>query len=153
MADATRTIKVGDSVPVEELTAWLIDRGMVRVEVVEVAGEFSVRGGILDVFPPDSSDPIRVEFFGDEVESIRPFDGETQRSLGKQDSVALTAPAQVRRRRSAPKPSATPSTRFRKGRGSRSSSRPTCARRAGITSAGSKTLAGCSRSNPRSQNC
>ena len=50
-------------------------------EVVEVAGEFSVRGGILDVFPPDASDPVRVEFFGDEVESIRPFDAETQRSL------------------------------------------------------------------------
>ena len=63
---------------------------MNRVEVVEVAGEFSLRGGILDVFPPDSSDPIRVEFFGDEVESIRPFDAETQRSLGKVDAVDLT---------------------------------------------------------------
>ena len=81
---------MGDSSPVEGLAAWLIEKGMTRVEVVEVAGEFSLRGGILDVFPPDSSDPIRVEFFGDEVESIRPFDGETQRSLGKLDSVELT---------------------------------------------------------------
>ncbi len=63
---------------------------MNRVDVVEVAGEFSLRGGILDVFPPDASDPVRVEFFGDEVESIRPFDAETQRSLGKVESVDLT---------------------------------------------------------------
>src|SRR5262249_38048430 len=76
---------------VEELIAWLAARGMERVEVVEVAGEFSLRGGILDVFPPDSPDPIRIEFFGDDVESIRPFDPESQRSLGLWDSVTLTA--------------------------------------------------------------
>ena len=74
------------SLPVEELTAWLVERGMTRAEVVEVAGEFSLRGGILDVFPPDASDPVRIEFFGDEVESIRPFDAETQRSLDRWDS-------------------------------------------------------------------
>ncbi|MDB5349514.1 MAG: transcription-repair coupling factor Mfd [Planctomycetota bacterium] len=91
LAGLSRTIRVGDVVPLEELSAWLVDRGMSRVEVVEVAGEFSLRGGILDVFPPDSSEPVRIEFFGDEVESIRPFDAETQRSLGKTDSVSLTA--------------------------------------------------------------
>ena len=90
LARSSRKLKVGDSVAIEELTAWLLAKGMIRVEVVEVAGEFSLRGGILDVFPPDSSDPVRVEFFGDEVESIRPFDGETQRSLGKLESVDLT---------------------------------------------------------------
>ena len=66
---------------------------MGRVDVVEVAGEFSLRGGILDVFPPDRSEPVRVEFFGDEVESIRPFDPETQRSLGTLEQVALTTPS------------------------------------------------------------
>ena len=64
---------------------------MTRAEVVEVAGEFSVRGGILDVFPTDSADPVRIEFFGDEVESIRPFDAESQRSLDRWNSVTLTA--------------------------------------------------------------
>ena len=64
---------------------------MARVEVVEVAGEFSLRGGILDVFPPDASEPVRIEFFGDEVESIRPFDPETQRSLDRWDAATLTA--------------------------------------------------------------
>ena len=64
---------------------------MARVEVVEVAGEFSLRGGILDVFPPDAAEPVRLEFFGDEIESIRPFDPETQRSLGRWDAATLTA--------------------------------------------------------------
>ena len=73
-ADRRGRSAVGDVVAVEELTAWLVERGMTRVEVVEVAGEFSLRGGILDVFPPDAAEPVRIEFFGDEVESIRPFD-------------------------------------------------------------------------------
>ena len=85
------TVRVGDTIAVEELAAWLVERGMSRVEVVEVAGEFSLRGGILDVFSPDEAEPVRIEFFGDEVESIRPFDPETQRSLGRWDSVTLTA--------------------------------------------------------------
>ena len=72
---------------------------MTRAEVVEVPGEFSVRGGILDVFPTDSSDPVRIEFFGDEVESIRPFDAESQRSLDRWNSVTLTAAPRPRRGR------------------------------------------------------
>ena len=91
LARASRTLKVGDSVLVESLAGWLVEKGMNRVEVVEVAGEFSLRGGILDVFPPDATDPVRVEFFGDEVESIRAFDSDSQRSLGKLDRVELTA--------------------------------------------------------------
>ncbi len=91
LAAMSRTVAVGSVVPLENLTKWLFDSGMARAEVVEVAGEFSVRGGILDVFPPDASDPVRVEFFGDEVESIRPFDVETQRSLDRWTSVTLTA--------------------------------------------------------------
>jgi transcription-repair coupling factor (superfamily II helicase) len=90
LARSSKTLSVGDVLPVEGVASWLVERGMTRVEVVEVAGEFSLRGGILDVFSPDATDPIRVEFFGDEVESIRPFDAETQRSLGRADSVTLT---------------------------------------------------------------
>ena len=91
LAKSSRSLKLGDSIQVEELAGWLVAQGMARVEVVEVAGEFSLRGGILDVFPPDASDPVRVEFFGDEVESIRAFDADSQRSLGKLDRVELTA--------------------------------------------------------------
>ena len=87
----SRTVVVGEAVPIENLTAWLLERGMSRAEVVEVPGEFSVRGGILDVFPTDSTDPVRLEFFGDEIESIRPFDVESQRSLDRWNSVTLTA--------------------------------------------------------------
>ena len=72
--EMSRTVAVGQVVPVEHLTAWMLERGMSRAEVVEVPGEFSVAGGILDVFPTDAADPVRIEFFGDEVESIRPFD-------------------------------------------------------------------------------
>ena len=88
---ASRTLRIGDDVPVEGLADWLVTRGLSRVEVVEVPGEFSLRGGILDIYAPDVSEPVRVEFFGDEVESIRPFDPETQRSSGREDSVTITA--------------------------------------------------------------
>src|SRR5262245_7757189 len=91
LARMSRVVAVGEAIPVEELTAWLLERGMTRAEVVEVPGEFSLRGGILDVFPTDSTDPVRIEFFGDEVESIRPFDVESQRSLDRWTSVTLTA--------------------------------------------------------------
>jgi transcription-repair coupling factor (superfamily II helicase) len=88
----SRRIAVGDMLPVEELAAWLLERGMQRAEVVEVPGEFSLRGGIFDVFPTDAADPVRIEFFGDDVESIRPFDAESQRSLDRFSSVTLTIP-------------------------------------------------------------
>src|SRR5262249_18457856 len=91
LSRSSRTVRVGDTLAVEELTTWLVDRGMSRVEVVEVAGEVSLPGGILDISPPDAPEPVRVEFFGDDVESIRPFDPETQRSLDRWDSVTLTA--------------------------------------------------------------
>ena len=91
LARTSRMVRVGDTIAVEELAAWLVERGMSRVEVVEVAGEFSMRGGIVDIFSPDEAEPVRIEFFGDDVESIRPFDPETQRSLGRWESVTLTA--------------------------------------------------------------
>ena len=91
LKQTSRTITVGDTIPVEGLIAWLSDRGMSRVEVVEVSGEFSLRGGIFDIFPTDASEPVRIEFFGDEVESIRPFDPETQRSSDRWESVTITS--------------------------------------------------------------
>ncbi len=91
LARTSRMVRVGDTIAVEELAAWLVERGMARVEVVEVAGEFSMRGGIIDIFSPDEAEPVRIEFFGDDVESIRPFNPETQRSLGRWEFVTLTA--------------------------------------------------------------
>ncbi len=88
--DATRTIRVGDDLDHEEFLEWLVERGFSRVSGVTFAGEFSVRGGIVDIFPPDAVDPLRFEFFGDEVESIRRFDVETQRKTEELSSIALT---------------------------------------------------------------
>lgn len=88
----SRRLEIGDTVQIDELASWLMERGMVRAEVVEVPGEFSLRGGIFDVFPTDASDPVRVEFFGDEIESIRPFDAETQRSLDRWQSIDIAIP-------------------------------------------------------------
>ncbi len=90
VARLSRTIAVGDTLDLDELSRWLVDRGMTRVEVVEVAGEFSIRGGIVDVFAPDSAEPTRIELFGDEIESIRAFDPETQRSHDRLRSIGLT---------------------------------------------------------------
>jgi transcription-repair coupling factor (superfamily II helicase) len=86
-----RLLKTGTRVEMDELAGWLLEHGYQRTEAVELPGEFSRRGGILDVFPPDAEAPYRLEFFGDEVESIRQFSPLTQRSLGEQPVAELTA--------------------------------------------------------------
>ncbi len=74
-------LRAGEEVPLEEVVAHLESIGYERREPVEMVGEYSVRGGILDVFPADSSRPVRIELFGDEIESIRRFEVESQRSV------------------------------------------------------------------------
>jgi transcription-repair coupling factor (superfamily II helicase) len=81
LAAATSRLVVGQRLDVEGFTRWLVERGCHGTTAVELPGEFSLRGGILDVFPPDAVDPLRVELFDDEIESIRTFDVATQRSL------------------------------------------------------------------------
>ncbi|MBM4032025.1 MAG: transcription-repair coupling factor [Planctomycetes bacterium] len=93
MAESTLRLRVGERHRLEAIAEWLVERGMERVPMVEGAGEFSVRGGILDVFALAASKPCRIEFFGDEVESVRTFDIESQRSemqLEGCEIVALT---------------------------------------------------------------
>src|SRR5207244_12265554 len=63
--------------------------GYAKADVVEMPGEHALRGGILDVYPPEADRPVRIEFFGDEVESIRNFDHVTHRSLAARDEVTL----------------------------------------------------------------
>ena len=82
-------LKVGDEIPLEDLIAHLESVGYERREPVEMVGEYSVRGGILDVFSPEADKPVRIELFGDEVESIRQFDVESQRSVLKVNSCLL----------------------------------------------------------------
>ncbi|MBG0738357.1 transcription-repair coupling factor [Paeniglutamicibacter antarcticus] len=76
------TVKVGDEVSFSDLITRLAGAAYARVDMVTRRGEFAVRGGILDVFPPTEDHPIRVEFFGDEVEQMRWFAVADQRSLG-----------------------------------------------------------------------
>jgi len=74
-------LRVGDEVDLEDVVRRLADAAYHRVDLVERRGEFAVRGGIIDVFPPTQEHPLRVDFFGDEVEEIRSFAVADQRSL------------------------------------------------------------------------
>ena len=77
----TEWISIGDTRERDALTRKLMEGGYVRVTLVEGKGEFSVRGNVIDLFPPMAGHPLRLEFFGDELESIRVFDEASQRSI------------------------------------------------------------------------
>lgn len=74
------TVALGDTVSIDELVHWLSDAGYERSRRVEARGEFAVRGGIVDVFPAQGSDPVRVDLFGDLIEDLRVFSPGDQRS-------------------------------------------------------------------------
>jgi transcription-repair coupling factor (superfamily II helicase) len=93
LASRGRKLSTAEIVEPTELAQWLVDNGYKRVDAVEYPGEFARRGGILDVFSPDTADPVRLEFFGDEIESIRVFAAGSQRSLEKRPSVTLLSVA------------------------------------------------------------
>jgi len=80
LAGGGMKLAVADSIAPEDLAAFLDADGYNRVATVMEAGEFSLRGGIIDVFPAGESAPVRIDLFGDVIESIRRFDPETQRS-------------------------------------------------------------------------
>ena len=77
------TLRFGDEIGLDDLVAHLESIGYERREPVEMVGEYSVRGGIVDVFSPEAAKPMRLEFFGDQIESIRQFDVDSQRSVLK----------------------------------------------------------------------
>ena len=77
-----RAIRVGDTLPPETFLLDALRAGYRRVETVSAPGEISRRGGIVDVFAPESDEPVRIELFGDTVESLRAFDPDHQRSTG-----------------------------------------------------------------------
>ena len=82
-------LRRGEEVDVEVLTAHLASVGYTQVDLVEMPGQFTRRGGILDVYSPESDRPVRIEFFGDEIDTIRKFDPETQRSQGGLDETQI----------------------------------------------------------------
>jgi transcription-repair coupling factor (superfamily II helicase) len=83
------TVRRGEEMDVEILTAHLASVGYTQMDLVEMPGQFTRRGGILDVYSPEADRPIRIEFFGDEIETIRKFDPETQRSQSGLDETQL----------------------------------------------------------------
>jgi transcription-repair coupling factor (superfamily II helicase) len=85
---ATRVLRVGQVLDLEKSQSGWSDIGYEPVSVVEAAGQFSRRGGIIDIFPAAAEMPVRIELFGDEVETMRFFDPTTQRSLGPADGHA-----------------------------------------------------------------
>jgi len=98
LADAFRErivrLAEGDELDMRQLLEKLVENGFVRTDLVGEAGEFAFRGGILDLFPPNTSQPVRVELFGDTIDSLRWFDVETQRSADASGPVTVYPMAQ-----------------------------------------------------------
>ena len=90
LSRARFSLKAGDSADITELSGRLISAGYVKSELCEGAGQFSVRGGIFDVFPVNSEQPCRIEFWGDEIDNISYFDTETQRRTENTDKIEIT---------------------------------------------------------------
>jgi transcription-repair coupling factor (superfamily II helicase) len=97
----TLTLKVYEEIGLDDLAQHLESIGYERRDPVEGVGEYSIRGGILDVFSPDQEQPVRLEFFGDEIESIRRFDPESQRSIHKLNECVLQPLSEFQKRRPA----------------------------------------------------
>ncbi len=85
----TISLKPGDECEIGDLSQRLVEMGYKREEMIEGIGQFSVRGGICDIFPPGYQNPVRLEFWGDEVDSVRSFDADTQRTLENIDFVRI----------------------------------------------------------------
>ena len=88
-------IGMGEEIPLEKLLQRLVQLGYEHADEVERIGQFSARGGIVDVFPINAENPVRIEFFGDEVDSLREFDLSTKRSLKNISSAAIMPLAQT----------------------------------------------------------
>ena len=86
---------VGGRIPIDRLVSFLQRNGYRRSETVREAGEFAIRGGIVDVFPAGATEPLRLDFFGDAIESIRRFDAISQRTTGTVDHASLKPVSEV----------------------------------------------------------
>ncbi|HEX6858957.1 MAG TPA: transcription-repair coupling factor [Caulobacteraceae bacterium] len=86
---ASFSAKPGQDVDIKDLEAYFAVNGYARASTVSEKGEFAIRGGVIDVFPPGADEPVRLDLFGDTLESIRGFDPETQRSTRQLKEIAL----------------------------------------------------------------
>ncbi len=85
----------GNAVSMQSLVGWLEDNGFMRAAIVRDTGEYALRGGILDLFPPSLAAPARLDFFGDVLESIRSFDPESQRTVAPLRGLDLVPMSEV----------------------------------------------------------
>ncbi|MBK8393952.1 MAG: transcription-repair coupling factor [Leptospiraceae bacterium] len=83
------TLKKGEEIDQADLLQSLVGLGYAREEICEEFGKFSVKGGVVDVYSPLSADPVRLDFFGDTLESIKSFDSNTQRSISELDKISI----------------------------------------------------------------
>ena len=95
LAKASYPLQVGDTVDEKAFFRFLADNGYYRTATVREAGEFAVRGSIIDVFPPGVEEPVRLDLFGDELERIRHFDPMTQRSSGETQNTLFQPVSEV----------------------------------------------------------
>jgi len=94
-ADAATILRKGQTLEVTELTAYLGSNGYGRADTVMEPGEFAIRGGLIDLYPPGTTEPFRLDWFGDTIESIRSFDPMTQLSTGDRDEIVLLPVSEV----------------------------------------------------------
>ena len=87
--------RVGDRLDEAGLRAFLTRMGFVQAPTVAEPGDYAIRGGIIDIFPPGAEDPIRLDLFGDVLDGVRRFDAETQRSSDRLDAVALMPMSEI----------------------------------------------------------
>ena len=95
MMQAGFSARPGSTVDVEALKLHFATNGYARTATVMEPGDFAIRGGVIDVYPPSSEEPVRLDFFGDTLESIRAFDAETQRTLRQLNAVEFTPVSEV----------------------------------------------------------
>ncbi|MEE1035318.1 MAG: transcription-repair coupling factor, partial [Agathobacter sp.] len=95
MWDSVLSLESGQTADMEELTAALVRMGYEKEYQVETIGQFSVRGGILDIFPLTEENPIRIEFWGDEIDTIRYFDCESQKSIESVDEISIYPASEI----------------------------------------------------------
>ncbi len=91
LESSTRKLSIGDEVDPGEIRRWLAEAGFSATTAVELPGEFATRGGLLDIYSADQPQPIRIEWFGDEIESIRRFDVGSQRSIEQLNHIEIAA--------------------------------------------------------------
>ncbi len=89
LQDASFIANKGGTLDIDRLQNFFTHNGYFRTETVREAGEYAIRGGIIDVFPPSYDNPVRIDLFGDEIETIKDFDSDTQRTINPRDNFVL----------------------------------------------------------------